>query len=204
MFWGGDQEGEIHELAAVLILILAAIHVAGVAFESSRHHENLACAMINGRMRAGGKEAALDDGTTDGRGAIVRARMPSGPGLRPLLHAVGAGQSAAIRTGGRDLPGIDRRDARRARSQPAPDLARIVRPLAECRRPFPHGEVLRCGVARHRGAGGGRVIPMPGALSGIVDLLGVTWLIHRGRGRRCRPAQIAEADTPARTADVTH
>ncbi|WOI55715.1 cytochrome b/b6 domain-containing protein [Palleronia sp. LCG004] len=57
MFWGSSAMEKIHEVAAILVLVLAAIHVAGVVFESLRHHENLVGAMIHGRKRVDGKEA---------------------------------------------------------------------------------------------------------------------------------------------------
>lgn len=56
MFWGSTAMQEIHEVAAVLVLGLAGIHVAGVIFESLRHRENLIGAMIHGRKRIHGKE----------------------------------------------------------------------------------------------------------------------------------------------------
>ncbi len=57
MFWGSTAMEKTHEAAAILVLVLAAIHVAGVVFESLRHHENLMGAMIHGRKRLDGKEA---------------------------------------------------------------------------------------------------------------------------------------------------
>jgi cytochrome b len=50
---GGEQEGnevleEVHEIAANILLILAALHVAGVAFESRRLGINLVRPMIGG------------------------------------------------------------------------------------------------------------------------------------------------------------
>lgn len=46
---GGDRVEEIHEMAANLVLILAAIHVAGVAVESRALGRNLVRPMIGGR-----------------------------------------------------------------------------------------------------------------------------------------------------------
>jgi cytochrome b len=42
---------EVHEVAANLLLVLAALHVAGVAFESRRFGVNLVGPMIDGRRR---------------------------------------------------------------------------------------------------------------------------------------------------------
>lgn len=53
---GGESEGEemleeIHEVAANLLFLLAGLHVAGVAFETSRGERGLVRAMITGRRR---------------------------------------------------------------------------------------------------------------------------------------------------------
>lgn len=52
LFWGSDMMEELHEIAANLILALAAFHVGGVLYESWRHRENLITAMIDGKKRA--------------------------------------------------------------------------------------------------------------------------------------------------------
>jgi cytochrome b len=45
---GGEMIEEIHEIAANLLLLLALLHVAGVAFESRRLGVNLVRPMIGG------------------------------------------------------------------------------------------------------------------------------------------------------------
>lgn len=49
---GGLDHGDVHEVAATLLLALAGVHVAGVLVGSWRHRENLVRAMINGRKAA--------------------------------------------------------------------------------------------------------------------------------------------------------
>lgn len=55
---GDDEEegllGEVHGAAANLLLALAAVHVAGVAFESRRARRNLVKAMVTGERAEGG------------------------------------------------------------------------------------------------------------------------------------------------------
>ncbi len=66
------------------------------------------------------------------------------------------------------------------------------------------GLAVRHVTVGHRSRGGGRshYSNFGRALSGIVDLFGVMWLIHRGRGRRTRPMQSDESDIAPRQADV--
>jgi cytochrome b len=47
-FATGQQTLDIHNLLAILLLAMIAAHVAGVAFESWRGHENLVAAMVTG------------------------------------------------------------------------------------------------------------------------------------------------------------
>ncbi len=50
-YWGVEWVGNLHEALAILVLVLAALHVAGVVFTSFRHRENLVAAMFHGRKR---------------------------------------------------------------------------------------------------------------------------------------------------------
>ena len=50
-FWGIAWVGDTHEALAILLLVLVALHVAGVAAACWRHRENLVAAMMHGRKR---------------------------------------------------------------------------------------------------------------------------------------------------------
>jgi cytochrome b len=51
-YWGVPWVEELHEGLTNLLLALVGLHVAGVAFSSIRHRENLVAAMWHGRKRA--------------------------------------------------------------------------------------------------------------------------------------------------------
>ena len=51
-YWGVKWVGELHEGLASTLLVLIALHLAGVALASWRHRENLVAAMLHGRKRA--------------------------------------------------------------------------------------------------------------------------------------------------------
>lgn len=53
-FWGVAWVEAVHSLLADALLVLVAVHVAGVLYASWRHRENLVAAMIHGRKPAGG------------------------------------------------------------------------------------------------------------------------------------------------------
>lgn len=52
MFWGSEAMEEAHELIANGMLVLVALHIAGVVLESVRHHESLVKAMVTGTKKA--------------------------------------------------------------------------------------------------------------------------------------------------------
>ncbi|MFO1171935.1 MAG: cytochrome b/b6 domain-containing protein [Hyphomicrobiaceae bacterium] len=54
-FWGSEPMEEAHELLANGMLVLVALHIAGVVLESVRHRESLIKAMVTGRKRAPGE-----------------------------------------------------------------------------------------------------------------------------------------------------
>jgi cytochrome b len=50
-FWGDERIENLHEALAIALLVLAALHLAGVVIASLRHRENLIASMIDGRKR---------------------------------------------------------------------------------------------------------------------------------------------------------
>ncbi len=50
-YWGIEWVGESHEALYNALLALILLHIAGVAFSSWRHHENLIKAMVSGRKQ---------------------------------------------------------------------------------------------------------------------------------------------------------
>ncbi|XAH23655.1 cytochrome b/b6 domain-containing protein [Xylophilus sp. GW821-FHT01B05] len=57
MFWGMAWLELLHRGLAWGVLVLVALHIAGVLFTSLRHRENLVAAMLSGRKRSGAPEA---------------------------------------------------------------------------------------------------------------------------------------------------
>ena len=53
-FWGVEWVQDTHHVLGDALIVLAAFHVAGVAFTSRRQGENLAAAMLTGVKRAPG------------------------------------------------------------------------------------------------------------------------------------------------------
>lgn len=51
-YWGEAWVEEVHDVSAKALLVLVALHVAGVIVTSILHRENLVAAMIHGRKRA--------------------------------------------------------------------------------------------------------------------------------------------------------
>ena len=54
MFWGSELMEEVHEALAEGLLVLVALHVAGVFYTGWHQRENLVRAMLSGRKRAPG------------------------------------------------------------------------------------------------------------------------------------------------------
>ncbi|MGH8308395.1 MAG: cytochrome b/b6 domain-containing protein [Steroidobacteraceae bacterium] len=54
-YWGAEWVERVHSGSADALLVLVALHVAGVLFTSLRHRENLVASMIHGRKRPSGR-----------------------------------------------------------------------------------------------------------------------------------------------------
>lgn len=55
-YFGQDWVEELHETLVNLLLVMIALHVAGVALSSRRHKENLVSAMVTGEKRVDDNE----------------------------------------------------------------------------------------------------------------------------------------------------
>jgi cytochrome b len=70
-YWGVEWVEELHEALSNTLLVLIALHVAGVIHASLRHRENLVAAMLHGRKRvqdahdADGGMSAIKPGKSD-------------------------------------------------------------------------------------------------------------------------------------------
>jgi cytochrome b len=51
-FWGSETVERIHAISGELFVPMVLLHIAGVAYASWRHRENLVAAMIHGEKRA--------------------------------------------------------------------------------------------------------------------------------------------------------
>jgi cytochrome b len=50
-YWGDERVINMHLALAIILVVLVALHIAGVVITSLRHRENLIAAMIHGRKR---------------------------------------------------------------------------------------------------------------------------------------------------------
>lgn len=50
-YWGVEWVARLHDGLSNLLFLLVALHIAGVAYSSLRHRENLVGAMVHGRKR---------------------------------------------------------------------------------------------------------------------------------------------------------
>ncbi len=76
----GDIFGELHEVLAILLLVLITAHVGGVVFESRRHKENLAQAMITGEKRRSAEDVIAPKRNAQTVLAVVAAALTLGSG----------------------------------------------------------------------------------------------------------------------------
>jgi cytochrome b len=71
-FWGVAWVEMIHGKATDVLLLLVALHVAGVLYASWRHRENLVVAMLHGRKRGLEPSAATEPQITKGPADVLR------------------------------------------------------------------------------------------------------------------------------------
>ena len=48
-YWGVEWVAELHDGATIVLIVLVVLHLAGVAFTSWRHRENLVGSLLHGR-----------------------------------------------------------------------------------------------------------------------------------------------------------
>lgn len=81
----GDVFSEVHEFLAILLLVLIAAHVGGVIFESRRHKENLARAMITGKKRRFAKDVIAPKRNAKPLLAMIAAALTLGTAALVLI-----------------------------------------------------------------------------------------------------------------------
>ena len=94
-FAAGDASLRLHDLLAWTILAVVAVHLAGVAWGSRMHRENLVRAMVTGRKRAHG-DAAAEAPSRAALGVAMLAAAAAGATAYMAWHVP---RDAAIRAG---------------------------------------------------------------------------------------------------------
>lgn len=61
MGYGGEEVGELHETFAWALLVVVVLHLAGLAWHTIRHRENISIAMVTGK-----KEGNVEDAISSG------------------------------------------------------------------------------------------------------------------------------------------